>query len=449
MPLFSSHGPRSASVFAAFGILAGLAGTSASADTVVTKGGETHFGTIIENTPRKIVIRTVIANIVSEVEIPKYKVREYSVEESTRIDHIHEQEQTEASSDEIAEEVEIEAAPSATQTITKRDGVPLVLEVPLEGTFGQDIYPKSVAMALEWAVENQVSDVVFRLDSPGGEVWAAQKIVEIMGRYEDELTYHALVERGISASIWPTFACETITMPPGSTLGGAVVYRMSTGNAEVDAKMNSILEAELSADARSRGHDPAVVRAMMIGEAELYAYRDKNGGGPWRLTGDKKEAYEDRRDREIRDLDERNTVLTLTDEDAVIYGVAEPLSDRSLEALAGVLGFAEYDDAGSYASTLTSEWTETCADLRKEIDLTISSVRRDFNRAQGGGTYSSVMRNLRDAKRGLTELKRHIEEAQDLEMDEVLTEYDAIDHEQWMEEIDKDLANLRLRRRGG
>ncbi|MEQ8770406.1 MAG: hypothetical protein RIB60_07850 [Phycisphaerales bacterium] len=438
---------RMARLLGAAGVLALLAGAPASADTVVTKSGETHFGTIIENTPRMIKIRTVISNIISEIEIPKYKIREYSVEEETRFDQIHERERKEASSGPSMAAEEIEDASAGAPDVVKRDGVPLVLEVPLEGTFGQDIYPKSVAAALEWAVANDVSDIVFRLDSPGGEVWAAQKIVEIMKRHEDDLTYHALVERGISASIWPTFACETITMPPGSTLGGAVVYRMSTGNAEVDSKMNSILRAELSADARARGHEPAVVAAMMIGEAELYAYRDKNAGGPWKLTGDKREAYDDRRNREVRDLDSRSSVLTLTDEDAIIYGVADPLSDRSLDSFASVMGFKEYDDAGAFANDLAEDWRERCAGLRKEIDLTISGVLNDFGRARSGGTYSSVMRNLRDAKRGLADLKRHIEEAQDLEMDDILTEYDTLDHDHLMEEIDKDLADLRLRRR--
>ncbi len=443
--------PRSrlARLLGAAGALALLAGTPASGDTVVTKAGETHFGTIIENTPRTIKIRTVISNIVSVIEIPKYKVREYSVEEDTRIDQIHEQKQAAESEGPSMTEDESSDAPASAPDVIKRDGVPLVLEVPLKGTFGQDIYPKSVAAALEWAVENDVSDVVFRLDSPGGEVWAAQKIVEIMKRHEDVLSYHALVERGISASIWPTFACETITMPPGSTLGGAVVYRMSTGNAEVDSKMNSILQAELSADARARGHDPAVVKAMIIGDAELYAYRDKNAGGPWKLTGDKREANDDRRNREVRELDSRTTVLTLTDEDAIIYGIADPLSDRSLDSFAMVMGFREYDDAGDYASDLAEQWQETCASLRKEMELTISSIVNDYARYGGTRRISVAMANLNSAKKGLRKLERLVTEAEDLEMDDILIEFDTLNRDHMLEEINKELLDLRRIKQGG
>lgn len=440
---------QTARLLGAAGALALIAGTPAAADTVVTKGGETHFGTIIENSPRQIVIRTVISNIVSEITIPKYKVRDYSVEEETRIDFLHEQKQQgDSSGPSMTEEVE-EETPVDLPEVVKRDGVPLVLEVPLKGTFGQDIYPKSVAKALEWATENDVSDIVFRLDSPGGEVWAAQKIVEIMKRHEDELNYHALVERGISASIWPTFACETITMPPGSTLGGAVVYRMSTGNAEVDSKMNSILEAELSADARARGHEPAVVAAMMIGSAELYAYRDSSKGGPWKLTDDKREAYDDRRNREIRDLDARDTVLTLTDEDAIIYGVAEPLRDRSLDSFASVMGYAEYDNAGSRANDMAEEWQARCAQLRKDISLSISSVNNDYARAYSTTRISVRMANLNSAKKSLRKLQRLIDNAEDLEMDDVLIEFDAPDRDHMLEEIDKELLDLRRIKQGG
>ena len=35
----------------------------------------------------------------------------------------------------------------------------------MKGTFGEDIYPKSIASALEWAVGSGVTDVVFRIDS--------------------------------------------------------------------------------------------------------------------------------------------------------------------------------------------------------------------------------------------------------------------------------------------
>ncbi|GJM19525.1 MAG: hypothetical protein DHS20C14_17380 [Phycisphaeraceae bacterium] len=432
---------------AAAGVLALLAGAPASADTVVTKGGETFFGTIIENTPRKIVIRTVMSNIVTEHEIPKYKVRDYSVEEKTRIDARHEE--REAGADAAPSMVVEEAEAAFVPAVEKRDGVPLVLEVPLKGTFGEDIYPKSVAVALDWAVANGVSDIVFRIDSPGGQVWAATQIVEIMDERRDDLTYHALVERGISASIWPTFACDTITMPPGSTLGGAVVYRMNMGNAEVDKKMNSIRAAELTASARALGHEPAVIKAMMLADSELYAWRDRRDPGPWRITDSKDEAYSDKRNREVREIDTRDTVLTLTDEDAIWLGVATPMETRSLDSFSHAVAFSEYDDAGTFANTAAEEWGGKCAELRKEIDLTISSINADYARAYTTNRISIRMRNLNNAKRSLTQLKRHLETATDLEMDLILTEYDALDHEHMIGEINKELTDLRLLRQGG
>lgn len=424
--------------------LAALAGAPAWADTVVLKNGQIHYGTILENTPRKIKIRTIISNIVTEVEIPRYQVREFSIEEDTRIDQ--KQPAKPEASPAAAEAAEEEAPPP----VLKRPGVPLVLEVPLKGTFGQDIYPKSVAAALGWAVQNEVSDVVFRIDSPGGEVWAADQIIEIMRRHDDKLTYHALVERGISASIWPTFACKTIAMPPGATLGGAVVFSMgASGNAEVDAKMNSIIAADLSAMAESNGHNPDVVKAMILANAELYAWRDKRNPGPWKITADRSAAYENARDREIQDLDSKTSVLTLTADKAIWLGVARPLDSKSLDALARAAGMDEFDNAGNYGTLATDEWAPHCAKLRKEIDLSISSVLNDFARAGGTNRISIRMAALNSAKRGLTELDRLTRRAKDLEMDDVLTEYDTLDRDHLVKEIDKDLADLRRLRQGG
>jgi len=324
-----------------------------------------------------------------------------------------------------------------------------VLEVPLVGTFGEDIYPKSIAVALDWAAGHGVSDIVFRLDSPGGEVWAAQRIVEIMDRHADQFRYHALVVRGISASIWPAFACATISMPPGSTLGGAVVYHVDSGSAEVDMKMNSILSAELSARAERNGHDPAVVRAMMASEPELYAWRPRDTDDAWHLTDAREDAYFESNRREIETIDTRTTVLTLTTNRAAWLGVALPADDPSLVALTRSIAFDEFDDAGPFAREAADEWTEKCASLRKEIGLTVREVLADVKRANETKSISTALAALGGAKRGLNTLERLYKDAGDLEMDPVLAEFDDLDHDHLVGEINKRMGELRRMRRGG
>lgn len=424
---------------AVIAVAAGLAAAPACGDTVTMRDGTVHQGTIVENTPRAITLRTVIANIPTTLELPKSQVRDYSVEEATRIDQRRPQAEPER-------RAEPEAAPPA---VMKRDGVPLVLEIPLVGTFGEDIYPKSVAVALDWAAEHRVSDVVFRVNSPGGEVWAAQRIVEIMDRHADELRYHALVERGISASIWPVFACSTITMPPGATLGGAVVYSTASGSAEVDLKLNSILSAELSARAERNGHSGAVVRAMMLSSAELYAWRPRGTEDPWRLTDTRHDAYFRAPEREIETIDTSASILTLTSDRAGWLGVATPADDGTLGALAASVSFDDYDDAGPFGTEASGEWTETCSSLRKEISLTVREILLDYGRAGETKSISTAISALSSARQGLNTLQRLHRQAQDLEMDPVLAEYDELDHDHLVGEINKRLADLRRARRGG
>lgn len=440
------HLPRSARLLA---LTAGLAliAPPAAADTVVLKNGTVHYGTIVEETPRSVKIHTILSNIETTLEFPKSQIRTYSIEAGTRIDQMQPKapEPAAASTD----KPHADAEPAAPTDVNKRPGVPLVLEVPLVGTFGEDIYPKSIAVALDWAANHGVTDIVFRLNSPGGEIWAAQRIVEIMDRHADQFRYHALVERGISASIWPTFACATISMPPGATLGGAVVYKIDTGSAEVDMKMNSILSAELSARAERNGHDPAVVRAMMTSESELYAWRPAHSDEVWHLTDSHDIAYFQEKQREIEVVDTKTSILTLTADQATSLGIAGAPEDATLGALARTLEFDEFDDAGKFGNEASDEWTEKCSTLRKEIGLTVREVLSDYQRYQETRSISTAMAALGSAKRGLTTLERLYKDAADLEMDPILSEYDSLDRDHLVGEINKEMGALRRARRGG
>jgi hypothetical protein len=212
--------------------------------------------------------------------------------------------------------------------------------------------------------------------------------------------------------------------------------------------MNSIIAADLSAMAEANGHNPDVIKAMILADAELYAWRDKKNPGPWKITSDRATAYENARDREIQDLDSKTSVLTLTADKAVWIGVARPVDNKSLDALSRAASMDEYDNAGEYGDLASEEWSTHCAKLRKEIDLCISGVLNDFARA-GTTHISSRMAALTRAKRGLTDLQRLTRKAADLEMDDVLTEYDTLDRDHMLKEIDKDLADLRRIRQGG
>ena len=171
--------------------LAAACGTaSAFPDKVILRDGTEYIGEVVSDTDREVQIKTTISNIETTLRIEKWRVREVVLDATDAPDT---DPAPESPNRPVAGSDEADDASEYEYENLKREGYALVLEIPMEGTFGEDIYPKSIASALEWAVGSGVTDVVFRINSGGGEVWAAEKIVEIMERHEDDLRYHGLI----------------------------------------------------------------------------------------------------------------------------------------------------------------------------------------------------------------------------------------------------------------
>lgn len=279
-----------------------ITSTQSIADEVVMRDGTVHTGKVVSRDRRTIVIDTEIHGISTRLELDRRSVRSIVISDDA--------EETPATTTDAGSPSTL-SIPTAVEpeededVVLKRDGYNLVLEVPLKGTFGQDIYPLGIANSLAWAKEVGVTDVVFRINSGGGEVWCASDMVEIMKEYRGDFKMHMLIESAISASIWPSFTCDTITMAPGSDFGGAVVYRASTNNLEVDKKMNSIYASKLSSAAEANGHLGILVPAMIVSDNSVYAYKDQNG--EWQFS-DTTEGIPSN----YETIDGPDTILTLT-----------------------------------------------------------------------------------------------------------------------------------------
>jgi len=351
-------------------VIIAVSGSAASAiDKVITVSGKIYVGTVLSESRRFVVIDTKINNISTRLTIPRHEVSRIirdvpgEVPATGGVDSL-------AGGDAVA--TLPGKAEDAEKVVAKRDGYALVMEVPIEGTFGEEVWPKGIEESLVWATEHGVTDVVFRINSPGGKVWVADAIQEVMDRHRDELRYHALIESAISAAIWPSFMCDTISMAPGGTVGGAVVYTINanTGSAEVDKKMNSIRASQLAASAAEQGHSPAVVKAMMVSDYELWAVPDETEESGWALVGGQSEAPARVRDRMVQ-IDGPQQVLTLTSIDAVKYGIGARLGGSSLEDLATAQGLGAWDDAGDVGPELVEEWAEDSAALLKDLQSTV------------------------------------------------------------------------------
>ncbi len=416
----------------------------ANADQVVMRDGTVYEGTVVNNTRREVVIDTKVNGISTRLTLDRRLVHTVTMGETP-----------------AAEPTTPQTAPAGTPTLAptpsigapapvaekkpalKREGVDLIVEIPMNGTFGQDIYPLSIANGLEWAKEQGATDIVFRMNSPGGEVWAAEEIVEIMAKHSGSFRYHALIEHAISATIWPAFNCDTITMAPGATFGGAVVFTIKgTGAAEVDKKMTSIMAAKLAASAEAKGHSKALVMTMMIPEEAAYAVQR---GGVWVVTGEQPtgaEVYET--------IDGKDTVLTLTADQAGKYGIVTTIRNRDIAAFAESQQFLMWDHHAEETNAIAKKANDQCKRLRAELLGTIMSFYRERATVAGTNTIGTAGSAYQNMKTQLGRYKMLLRRAESLHMDAIVSAFDeVIDVPYWENEIARQQREIQRIRRTG
>jgi hypothetical protein len=402
------------------------------------RDGTTYEGTIISENRRTVVIETEVHGISTRMELSARDVRSIdrtpiSADSNTIDDQPTTLSIPRASSDDASNEKPL-----------KREGYQLLMEVPLTGTFGEAIYPLSVASSLEWAVENGVTDVVFRINSGGGALWCANDMVDIMKEYRGQVKMHMLIESAISASIWPSFNCDTITMTPGSDFGGAVGYTMNnTGSAEVDLKMNSIMSAKLESTADANGYSGYLVRAMILSKAAVYAYKDR---GEWKFS-DTTEGLP--RDYEV--IDGPDTVLTLTAKQAIKYGIVDAMEEgNTLEEWAQVQGIEKWDSVGDVGHEIAERDNKKCKSLQSRLDATLYSFNSDLLDYNATTRISLRGAAMQSMKKHLGTYKRIMMQAEEMSMPSIVQGYeDAIDVVFWEQEIETNLARLRRYKRMG
>ena len=144
-------------------------------------------------------------------------------------------------------------------------GAPRVVRVPITGTIELGMAP-FVARALSEATASGASAVVLDLDTPGGRVDAAWKIIDDL-RDAEVPTFAYVNRRALSAGAMIALAADRIYMRPGSTMGAATPV---TGDGEkASEKMVSAMRSEFRALAQDRGLDPMIAEAMVDESVEV------------------------------------------------------------------------------------------------------------------------------------------------------------------------------------
>ncbi len=146
---------------------------------------------------------------------------------------------------------------AASVSIQAQDAV--VYRIPISGTIEHGLAPY-VARAISEASADGARLVVLDIDTPGGRIDAAERIVDAVRNSPiDVIAY--VNPRAWSAGAMIALAADQIWVAPGGALGAATpVDGSGTKAAE---KIVSAMRAEFRSLAEARGRDPAIAEAMV------------------------------------------------------------------------------------------------------------------------------------------------------------------------------------------
>lgn len=122
-------------------------------------------------------------------------------------------------------------------------------------------------LSIDHFKEQKVGQIVVELDTPGGEVFAALKIADLLKEVQtrDQIPVMAYLNNwAISAGAMLAYSCKTIGISPGASMGAAEpVMQTTTETAPASEKVNSALRAEFANLATFWGRNPLLAEAMV------------------------------------------------------------------------------------------------------------------------------------------------------------------------------------------
>ena len=203
---------------------------------------------------------------------------------------------------------------------------PAVVRVPVDGTVEMGLAP-FVERALEEAAAAGVQAVVLEIETPGGRVDAAERIVGAVSR--SSVPVYAYVNMfAYSAGAMIALSAQQVFMRSGAVMGAATP--VDGQGTKASEKIVSAMRGRMRALAEARGLDPRVAEAMV--DEELA----------------------------IDGVVEEGKLLTLTTEEAVGLGYATAVADWD-DVMDGIgLGAEDGAAAGSAATVVDARvnWAE-------------------------------------------------------------------------------------------
>lgn len=216
--------------------------------------------------------------------------------------------------------------------------------IPVSGTVDPGM-AAFIERASQEALKDSESIVVLEINTPGGRVDSAFKIVDTMLKIPGERTIAYVSPMALSAGAMIALSCGNLAMAPGSTIGDvAPIMQSGEGPTELGEKFQSPIRAKFRALAERNGYPVALVEAMVSKEKEVFEIKTAEGKTRYLDSA----RYEDLIQSETETITEKKTVvakgelLTMHDSEAVSYGVST-MSVDSVESMLEQFGLGDYE----------------------------------------------------------------------------------------------------------
>ena len=209
------------------------------------------------------------------------------------------------------------------------------------------------------AEEAYADAIIFDVDTPGGRVDSAVKIIHAI--QDTDIPTIAYVNRqAISAGAMISLSCDQIVMRPGGTIGDAAPVTIQ--GEELGEKIVSYIRGTIQSTAERQGRNPDLAASMV--DKELVLVRKADG----EIVALTPEIYTEKKEQgeEMEVISAEGKLLTLTTEGALEYNFA----DGQAEEIAGLLAMYQIAEVNQVRKALTDE-----AVIQKQTELGTASVR--------------------------------------------------------------------------
>ncbi len=196
--------------------------------------------------------------------------------------------------------------------------------IPFEGEINAGIY-KYLKRASEDAINLKPSQIIFEINTFGGRLDAAYKIVELISSLKFK-TIALVNEKAISAGALIALSCHQIYMMPNTTIGDCAPIMMGQGGPKMmGEKFQSPLRAKFRALAKKNGYPIKLSEAMVSLDKEVIEITWNNGKKEMLTEIELKDLNSSRRKKIVskKTIISKGELLTMSDSEAKDFGFSK------------------------------------------------------------------------------------------------------------------------------